>query len=95
MKPSLNQDAKDHNKGSDKSLNQSLRGGSKKVSSMSSNGPPRNYCGALKMNLKTCAKGTKLRVYTTNLKFLILCTSIGNQLFIDVRQSLELLAALS
>ena len=36
----------------------------KKVSSMSSNGPPRNYCGTLKTNLKTCAKGTKLRVYT-------------------------------
>ncbi|RVW17554.1 Retrovirus-related Pol polyprotein from transposon RE1 [Vitis vinifera] len=31
---------------------------------MSSNGPPRNYCGTLKTNLKTCAKGTKLRVYT-------------------------------
>ena len=30
---------------------------------MSSNGPPRNYFEALKMNLKTCAKGTKLRVY--------------------------------
>ena len=31
---------------------------------MSSNGPPRSYYGALKkMNLKTCAKGTKLRVY--------------------------------
>ena len=30
---------------------------------MSSNGPPRNYYGALKTNLKTCAKGTKLRVY--------------------------------
>ena len=27
----------------DKSLNQSLRGGSKKVSSVSSYGPPRNY----------------------------------------------------
>ena len=47
----------------DKSLNQSLRGGSKKVSSMNSNGLPRNYCGVLKMNLKTCAKGTKWRVY--------------------------------
>ena len=35
----------------------------KKVSSMSSNGPPRNYYGALEVNLKTCAKGTKLRVY--------------------------------
>ena len=35
----------------------------KKVSSMSNNGPPRNYCGALELNLKTCAKGTKLRVY--------------------------------
>ena len=30
--------------GLDKSLNQSLRGGSKKVSSMSSYGLPRNYC---------------------------------------------------
>ena len=36
----------------------------KKVSSMSSNGPSKNYCGALEVNLKTCAKGTKLRVYT-------------------------------
>ena len=35
----------------------------KKVSGMSSHGPPRNY-GALKTNLKTCAKGTKLRVYS-------------------------------
>ena len=34
----------------------------KKVSSMSSNGPPRNYCGALEVNLKTCAKWIKLRV---------------------------------
>ena len=31
---------------------------------MSSTGPPRNYCGALKTNLKTCVKGTKLRVYS-------------------------------
>ena len=30
---------------------------------MSSNGPPGNYCGALEVNLKTCAKGTKLKVY--------------------------------
>ena len=45
--------------GLDKSLNQSLRGGSKKVSSMSSYGPLRNYCGALELNLKSCAKGTK------------------------------------
>ncbi|KAJ9691502.1 hypothetical protein PVL29_013627 [Vitis rotundifolia] len=36
----------------------------KKVSSMSSNEPPRNYCRALEVNLKTCAKGTKWRVYT-------------------------------
>ena len=47
----------------DKSFNQSLQRGSKKVSSMSSNGLPRNYYGALKMNLKTCVKGTKWRVY--------------------------------
>ena len=31
---------------------------------MSSNGPPRNYCGILKTSLKTCAKWTKMRVYT-------------------------------
>ncbi|KAJ9671211.1 hypothetical protein PVL29_027276 [Vitis rotundifolia] len=36
----------------------------KKVSSINSNGPPRNYYGALEVNLKTCAKGTKWRVYT-------------------------------
>ena len=35
----------------------------KKVSSMSSNGPPRNYCGVLEVNLQTCAKWTKLRFY--------------------------------
>ena len=44
----------------------------KKVSSTSSNGPPRNYCGALEVNLKACAKGTKLRVY--NLSFCPLST---------------------
>ncbi|KAJ9671035.1 hypothetical protein PVL29_027156 [Vitis rotundifolia] len=49
-----------------KSLNQSLRGGSKKASSMSSNGLPRNYRGVLEVNLKTCAKGTKLRVYKSS-----------------------------
>ena len=49
--------------GLNESLYQSLRGGSKKVSSMSSYGPLRNYCGALEVNLKTYAKGTKLRVY--------------------------------
>ena len=31
---------------------------------MNSNGPPRNYCGALEVNLKTCTKGTKWKVYT-------------------------------
>ena len=35
----------------------------KKVSSTSNNGPPRNYFRALEVNLKTCAKWTKLRVY--------------------------------
>ena len=49
--------------GLDKSLNQSLQGGSKKVSSMSSNGPPRKYCEEPEVNLKTCAKWTKWRVY--------------------------------
>ena len=36
----------------------------KRVSRTSSNGPPRNYRGVLKVNLKTCANGTKLRDYT-------------------------------
>ena len=35
----------------------------KKVSCTSSDGPPRSYYGALKTNLNTCTKGTKLRVY--------------------------------
>ena len=38
---------------------------------MSSNGPPRNYFEALKTNLKSCAKGTKLRVYTYIDKLLV------------------------
>ena len=37
------------------------------VSCTSSNGPPRNYSGVLEVNLKTCAKGTKSRVYTRTL----------------------------
>nr|CAN74928.1 hypothetical protein VITISV_038595 [Vitis vinifera] len=36
----------------------------KRVSRTSSNGPPRNYRGALEVNLKTCAKRAKLRVYS-------------------------------
>ena len=35
----------------------------KKVNYTSTNGPPRNHYGTLKTKLKTCAKGTKLRVY--------------------------------
>ena len=42
----------------------------RKVSGMSSHGPSRNYCGTLKMNLKTCDKGTKLRVYTNASSYL-------------------------
>ena len=55
----------------DKPLNQSPQSGSKNISSMSSNGPPRNYCGALEVNLKTYAKGTKLRVYTRDCLFIV------------------------
>ena len=40
----------------------------KKVSGTSSNGPPRNYRGALEVDLKTCAKRAKLRVYTAKFK---------------------------
>ena len=47
----------------DKPLNQSLQSGLEKVSYTSSSRPSRNYYGALEVNLKICAKGTKLRVY--------------------------------
>ena len=49
--------------GLDKSLNQSLQGGEKKINNMNNNGLPRNYCETLEVNLKTCAKWTKWRVY--------------------------------
>ena len=48
---------------SDKPLNQSLQSDSENISSMSSNGSPRNYCGALEVNLKACAKRKKWRIY--------------------------------
>uniref|UniRef100_F6I4Y8 PGG domain-containing protein n=1 Tax=Vitis vinifera TaxID=29760 RepID=F6I4Y8_VITVI len=35
---------------------------------MSSYGPPRNYYGALKTDLKTCVKGTKLREHEKLIK---------------------------
>ena len=41
----------------------------KKISYMSRNGPPENYCGALEVNLKTCAKGTKWRIYNMAFSF--------------------------
>ena len=47
----------------DKSLNQSFQGGLEKIGYTSSNGPSENYYEALEVNLKTCAKRTKLRVY--------------------------------
>ena len=54
---------RDHNKGSDNPLTKVPEVTQKKVSCTSSNGPPRNYFEVLKTNSKTCAKGTKLRVY--------------------------------
>ena len=64
VKPSLNlKGSQGHNVELDKPLNQTLQSGLENISSMSRNGPPRNYYGALEMNLKTCAKGTKWRVY--------------------------------
>ena len=52
----------------------------KRVSRTSSNGPPRNYRGTLEVNLKTCAKGTKLRVYrhVLNLKSNVIDNSHAN-----------------
>ena len=47
----------------DKPLNQNLQNGSEKVSYTSSNGSTKNHCRTLEVNLKTCAKMTKWRVY--------------------------------
>ena len=48
----------------------------KKVNYTSTNGPPRNHYGTLKTKLKTCAKGTKLRVYTVIENGKVNCTDI-------------------
>ena len=65
MKPSLNlKGSQGHNVEPDKPLNQSLQNGSKKVSYMSSNRPSKEHYGTLEVNLKTCVKETKWRVYT-------------------------------
>nr|CAN80683.1 hypothetical protein VITISV_006098 [Vitis vinifera] len=64
MKPNLNlKGNQGRNVELDKPLNQSLQSGLEKVSYTSSSRPSRNYYGALELNLKICAKGTKLRVY--------------------------------
>ncbi|RVW82922.1 Sesquiterpene synthase [Vitis vinifera] len=52
-----------HDKGSNNPLTKVSKVTQKKVSRTSSNGPPRNYRGALEVDLKTCAKRAKLRVY--------------------------------
>ena len=65
MKPNPNlKGNQGHKVESNKPFNQSLQNGSENISSMSNNGPLRHYYGALEMNLKTCTKGTKMRVYT-------------------------------
>ena len=52
MKPNLiSKDNQGHNEEPDKPLNQSLQGGSEKISYMSSNGPSRNCCKVLNENL--------------------------------------------
>ena len=59
MKHSLNlNDNQCHNVEPDKPLNQSLQSGSEKVSYTSSNGPSKEHCETLEVNLKTYAKGT-------------------------------------
>ena len=64
MKPNLNlKGNQGRNVELDKPLNQSLQSGLEKVSYTSSSRPSRNYYGALEVNLKICAKWTKLRVY--------------------------------
>ena len=52
---------------------------------LSSNGPPRNDCGVLEANLKTCAKWTKLRVYRAS-KFVSLLKSTSASLNTLVRK---------
>ena len=57
MKPKLNlKGNQGHNVKPIKPLNESPQNGSKKINYMSSNGSSKNYCGALEVNLKTCAK---------------------------------------
>ena len=52
MKPNLNtKDSQGDNEGQDKPLNQSLQGGSEKISYMSSNEPLGNCCKVLNENL--------------------------------------------
>ena len=53
----------------DKPLNQSLQSGSEKVSYTSSNRPSKKHYGTLEVNLKTCTKGTKWRVYNMLFQF--------------------------
>ena len=65
MKPNLNlKGSQCHNVEPDKPLNQSLQSRSENVSYTSSNGPSKNHCRILEVNLKACAKGTKWRVYS-------------------------------
>ena len=69
MKPKLNlKGSQGHNVEPNKPFNQSPQSGSKKISYMSSDGSSKNYCGALEVNLKTCAKETKWKVYNWGLK---------------------------
>ena len=45
---------------------------------MSSNGPTNEYYGTLEVNLKTCVKGTKLRVYRPKLRFVVIYIEYWN-----------------
>ena len=80
MKPNLNlKGSQGYNVEQDKPLNRSLQSSLENISSMSSN-------GALEVNLKTCAKWTKWRVYNlsmwdTHLSLYLQLSSFGHFFF--------------
>ena len=64
MKPNINlKSSQGCNVEPGKPLNQNLKNGLEKVSYTRSNGSKKNHCRTLEVNLKTCAKMTKWRVY--------------------------------
>ena len=99
MNPNLNlKGNQGHNMELGKPLNQSLQSVSENISSMSSNGSSKRHCGALKTNLKTCAKWTKWRVYNHSTTFhhiSLVVFFISSFLFYPLLVFLHILSTLS